>query len=216
MLGSGVAPVNLEPAVPSGASGRDKRPPPFRSPPARRHSLDKICRGGHNLLVSPQFVRIIGLAVTIAYAAFIGWLYGQQPRTMAEVRGGVAATLGVYQIDQRSFDEGLRFFRNDQFAEARSAFERADPADRDPTTQFYIGYAYYREGWGRVYHDDGLYRKGLEAVNRAIQVAPGGRVVADDPTLGMRTGDELKAEIERGLTRDITDLNPLRLFHQRK
>ena len=58
---------------------------------------------------------------------------------------------------------------------------RADPAGRDALTQFYIAYTYYRQGWGRVYNDDALFKNGLEAVDRAIALAPDHRLVVDDP-----------------------------------
>jgi hypothetical protein len=122
----------------------------------------------------------------------------------------------VYRIDQQSFDDGVRFFRGDDFAAARSAFERADPAGRDARTQFYIAYTYYREGWGRTYHDDALFTQGLEVVNRAIALAPQQRLVVDDMDLGMRSADELKAEFEAGLRRDASDFNPFRAFDARK
>ena len=100
--------------------------------------------------------------------------------------------------------------------EARAAFARADPAQQDARTQFYIAYSYYRQGWGRFYQDDELYRRGLEAVARAIAIAPAGRIVVDDPALGMHTADELKAELDSGARRDSSDLNPLRIFDERK
>jgi tetratricopeptide (TPR) repeat protein len=160
--------------------------------------------------------RVLGLLFSAAYAALIVWLYASQPQTSAEALGGLAATVGVYRVDARAFDEGLAFFRRDQFAEARMAFARADPARRDPRTQFYIAYSFYREGWGRLYNDDELFQKGVEAVDRAIAIAPGGRVVLDDADLGMRSSDELKAELERGLRRDASDINPLRVLDRRK
>jgi hypothetical protein len=161
-------------------------------------------------------VRGVGLAITCAYALLIGWLYARQPATMAEVTGGLTAAIGAYHIDQQAFDDGLRFFQHDQFAEARAAFARADPARRDPRTQFYTAYSYYRQGWGRLYHDDALYRQGIEAVDRAISLAPGGRLVVDDPALEMHTADELRVELENGLRRDLSDLNPLRVLRERK
>ena len=94
-------------------------------------------------------VRSAGLVGALVYAAAIGWLYVTQPQTAAQVTGGFASIVGAYRIDQQAFDDGLRFFRQDQFVEARAAFARADPAERDPKTQFYIAYAYYRQGWGR-------------------------------------------------------------------
>jgi len=165
--------------------------------------------------VRATWVRLSGLAATLLYASFIAWLYASQPQTVAEVTGGLTATIGAYRIDEQAFADGLSFFQKDQFEEARAAFQRADPAQRDPRTQFYIAYSFYRQGWGRVYHDDVLYRQGLEAVDRAIALAPNQRLVVDDPALGLHTGDELRAELQRGLTRDASDLNPLRVFRRR-
>jgi hypothetical protein len=165
--------------------------------------------------VSEPTVRAAGLAATLSYAFLIGWAYARQPQTVAQVAGGLAAEIGVYRIDQQAFDDGLRFFQSDRFDEARAALMRADPAERDARTQFYIAYAYFRQGWGRVYHDDALYARGLERVNLAISLAPSGRLVVDDQSLGLRSADELKAELEAGMRRDASDLNPLRVFRQR-
>lgn len=161
-------------------------------------------------------VRALGFLFSVAYAAVIVWLYASQPQTGAEAFGALAATVGAYRVDTQAFDEGLGFFSRDLFPEARMAFARADPARRDPRTQFYIAYTFYRQGWGRVYNDDALFRQGVEAVDRAIAVAPAGRVVLEDPGLGMRSSDELKAELERGLQRDASDFNPLRVLDRRK
>src|SRR6266850_5075028 len=161
-------------------------------------------------------VRISGLTITIVYAVLIGWLYARQPATIAEVTGGLSAAIGAYHIDQQAFEDGLQFFRRDQFTEARARFARADPAQRDSRTQFYVAYSYYRQGWGRIYQDDDLYRQGIEAVDRAIALAPGGRIVVDDPTLRIHTADELKVELDSGTRRDASDLNPLRIFRERK
>lgn len=162
-------------------------------------------------------VRATGLIVAIALSVLIVWVYLRQPQTIAQVTGGLASSVGAYRIDQASFDDGRRFFRNDQFPEARAAFERADPAQRDARTQFYIAYAYYRQGWGRVYNDDGLFAKGIEVVERAIALAPDGRLrVDDDPDLQMHSADELKAELERGREVDASDFNPMRVFRKRK
>jgi tetratricopeptide (TPR) repeat protein len=166
--------------------------------------------------MSTSMVRALGLATTAVYAALIVWLYSAQPQTVAQVTGGLTASIGAYRIDQQAFDDGLRFFRRDQFEEARAAFGRADPAQRDAKTQFYIAYSYYRQGWGRVYSDDALFKLGLQSVDRAIALAPDQRLVVDDTQLGMRSSDELRAELQRGLTRDASDLNPLRIFTPRK
>jgi hypothetical protein len=161
-------------------------------------------------------VRLGGLALSIGYAAIIAWLYVSQPQNRAEALGGLASVVGTYRVDAVALQEGLAFFRQDKFPEARLAFLRADPARRDAQTQFYIAYTFYREGWGRFYNDDRLFKQGLDAVTRAIEVAPDQRVVVDDATLGMRSGDELKTELERGLRRDASDFNPMRVFGPRK
>ena len=161
-------------------------------------------------------VRPAGLLFSLAYAGFIVWLYAAQPQTVAQVTGGLAAGVGAYSVNAQAQTDGLAFFRRDAFPEARAAFERADPAQRDAPTQFYIAYSYYRQGWGRVYNDTALFQKGLEAADRAIALAPDHRLVVDDGSLQMRSADELRAELERGLTRDASDFNPLKVFRPRK
>ena len=161
-------------------------------------------------------VRAAGVVLFFAYGMFIVWLYAAQPQNVREVKGGLTSTIGAYSIDAQAMQDGLTFFRKDQFDEARTAFERADPARRDARTQFYIAYSYYRQGWGRLYNDDELFAKGLEAVDRAISLAPANRLVVDDANLGMRTGDELRAELVRGRTRELSDFNPIRVFSPRK
>jgi len=161
-------------------------------------------------------VRAAGLAVSLAGCGALLWLFVQQPATLEELTGAVTASVGAYQINQADLDEGRRFFAADKFVEARAAFERADPASRDALTQFLVAYSYYRQGWGRVYSDDTLFAQGLEAVHRAIALAPGGRLRVDDPGLDMKTADELKAELEQGLKRDASDFNPLRVLRKRR
>jgi len=166
--------------------------------------------------VGERTVRALGLVAALSYATFIAWLYVRQPQSIAEVTGGLSASIGAYHIDQQAFDDGLRFFRRDQFEEARAALARADPAQQDARTEFYLAYSYYRQGWGRLYQDDRLFARGLEHVKKAIALAPSGRLVVDDPDLQMRSADELKAELEAGLHADVSDLNPLRVFGHRK
>jgi tetratricopeptide (TPR) repeat protein len=161
-------------------------------------------------------VRALGLALTLMYATFIVWLYVTQPQTIAEVTGGLSASVGAYRIDQQAFEDGLALFQQDRHEEARAAFERADPARQDARTQFYIAYSYYRSGWGRIYSDDELFTLGLERVDLAISLAPNGRLIVDDPANGIRSADELRAELAAGLRTDASDLNPMRMFRTRK
>jgi tetratricopeptide (TPR) repeat protein len=166
--------------------------------------------------MSESAVRTVGLAASVCYAALIVWVYAHQPQSLAEVRGGLSSSIGAYQIDQPAFDEGLRLFRNGQFEAARAAFDRADAAHKDARTQFYIAYSFYREGWGRFYDDTRLFAQGVDAVDRAIALAPHGNFREDDPDLMMHTADELRAELEAGLRTASPDLNPLAVFRTRK
>jgi hypothetical protein len=174
----------------------------------------RSCR--YNRAVREQIVRGAGLVVAIAYGSAIAWTYVRQPETVAQVTGGLTAGIGAYRIDAQAFADGLAFFKKDQFVEARAAFMRADPAEQDARTQFYIAYTYYRQGWGRIYSDDALFSEGLKRVDLAIAKAPGGRLVVDDPDLQLHSADELRAELDAGLRRDASDFNPLRVMRQRK
>jgi len=166
--------------------------------------------------VRDQVIRSAGLAIALVYATAIAWTYVHQPQTVSQVTGGLAATVGAYRIDAAAFEDGLAFFRKDQFVEARAAWGRADPAEQDARTQFYIAYSFYRQGWGRMYSDDRLFTEGLARVDKAIALAPAGRLIVDDGTLQMHSADELRAELQAGLTRDASDFNPLRVLRQRK
>lgn len=157
-----------------------------------------------------------GIAWTLLYAALIVWLYAAAPRTLREAGNEASAALGTYRIDQARFDTALDLFRREQYAAARDEWLRADPARRDARTQFYVAYAYYREGWGRVYADEALYRAGLEAVDRAIELSPQGPLAVDDPDLRMHTAAELKAELEAGLARKWSDLNPAEVIRRER
>jgi len=163
-----------------------------------------------------RLIQIAGIIWTLVYAGIIVWIYATEPRSFKEVATNSQVAAGVYEINQEKFNNALTLFRREQFRAARDEWSGADPAQKDPRTQFYIGYACYREGWGRVYYDDALFKQGLEAVNRAIALAPNGTLVVDDPNLQMHSAAELKAELEQGTETGWKDVNPLKLFRQRK
>lgn len=163
-----------------------------------------------------NLIRTLGIAWTLLYAAFVVWLYWAAPRTIAEVATGASVVAGTYTVDEGRFDAARALFLREQYRAARDEWARADPAGRDARTQFYVAYAFYREGWGRVYNDDALFRAGLEAVNRAISLSPGESLTINDPELRMRSAAELKAEMEQGLERSVDDLNPLKVLRERK
>ncbi len=164
-----------------------------------------------------KLIQTTGIALTILYSAFIIWLYATEPRTLREVATGAQIVAGTYAVDETRFNAALGMFRRSEYAAAREEWKRADPAQRDARTQFYVAYAFYREGWGRIYNDNALFKQGLEAVNRAINLAPeGGAFNFEDADLKMHTAGELKAELEQGTERSIGDLNPLKVLRERK
>jgi tetratricopeptide (TPR) repeat protein len=164
-----------------------------------------------------KVIQSAGIAVTILYAVFIIWLYATEPRTFKEVTTGASVAAGTYEIDRARYETALSLFHKENYRAAREEWELADAAHRDARTQFYIAYAFYREGWGRLYTDQSLFKQGLEAVGRAIALTPNGTLsIDDDPDLKMHTAAELKAELEQGLERSWSDLNPLKILRTRK
>ena len=155
-----------------------------------------------------------GSGASLLYAAAIAWL-SSASRRRSPVTGGFARWSAP-----TNRPAGVRrraaVLQREQYVEARAAFARADTAERDARTQFYIAYSYYREGWGRLYNDDALFAKGIAAADKAIALAPNGRLVVDDIELQMRSADELRAELQRGITREASDFNPLKVFRSRK
>ncbi|HKP73269.1 MAG TPA: hypothetical protein VJT82_10060 [Pyrinomonadaceae bacterium] len=163
-----------------------------------------------------KLIQSTGLAWTILYAAFIVWIYATEPRTFTEATTQASVAAGTYAVDQSRFDAARELFRREQYRAARDEWERADPARRDARTQFYLAYAFYREGWGRVYNDDALFRQGLEAVNRAISLSPEGALAVDDAELKIHSAAELKSELQQGTETSAGDFNPFKVMRERK
>jgi len=161
-------------------------------------------------------IQAAGIVLTFSYAAFIIWSYATEPRTFKEVATSAEIAVGTYQIDQEKFNSALALFRREQFRAARDEWLRADPAQGDARTQFYISYAFYREGWGRVYYDQDLIKQALEAINRAIGLTSNGSLNVDDSDLQMHTAAEVKAELEQARERSWSDLNPFKILRTRK
>ena len=44
-----------------------------------------------------RVIQVTGLALTIAYAAFIIWIYATEPRTFKEVANSASVATGTYQ-----------------------------------------------------------------------------------------------------------------------
>ena len=163
-----------------------------------------------------RLIQWVGIAWTLLYAALVVWLYAAAPQSIAEVRTQASVAAGTYEVDRALFDAGRELFLREQHRAARGEWGRADPARRDARTQFYVAYSFYREGWGRVYNDDALFRQGLEAADLANSLAGHAPLSVEDPELKIKTAAELKAELERGLERTPDDFNPLKVFRERK
>ena len=172
-----------------------------------------------------KYIQILGLALVTLYGAFVVFLYAAEPRSLEEISIKARSTVGdavtkgqvltgTYEVDRAKFDAGLDLFRRDNFVAARDAFERADPERRDPRTQFYIAYSFYRQGWGRFSNDDALFKQALESVERVRLLDRNFR--SDDTNLQLRTPAELRSELEEGLVVTADDFNPLRLASERK
>jgi tetratricopeptide (TPR) repeat protein len=163
-----------------------------------------------------RIIKLAGIAWTLLYAAFIIWIYATAPRTFTEATTGASVVAGTYTVDEARFRAARELFAREQYAAARDEWTRADPAMRDARTQFYIAYAFYREGWGRVYNDDALFRQGLESIERAIQLSPEGALRVDDPDLKIHSAAELLAELRQGTESSPGDFNPLKIMRERK
>lgn len=163
-----------------------------------------------------RLIQWVGVAWTCLFAAFVVWVYATAPQSVGEVATRASVTVGTYEVDRARFDAARDLFLREQYAAARDEWGRADPARRDARTQFYVAYAFYRQGWGRVYNDDALFRQGLEAINLAISLAPEGALSVEDAELKIHSAAELKAELQQGLERTADDFNPMKVFRERK
>lgn len=175
--------------------------------------------------MNEKYIQILGIMVTAAYGVFIVFLYAAEPRSIVEIPGKAVSTVesavtkgqvitGTYEIDRAKFNEGLQWFRQDNFVAARDSFGKADPEMRDAATQFYIAYSYYRQGWGRITNDDALFKLALDTLNRVESLDRDFR--SSDANLQLKTPAELRHELEEGLKVTADDFNPLRVFRERK
>ncbi len=172
-----------------------------------------------------KYIQSLGIVLIICYGFFILWLYWAEPKNLVEVSTKAKETIentttkgqiiiGTYEVDAAKFGDGLKAFRAENYVAARSFFENADPERRDAKTQFYIAYSFYRQGFGKLYNDDELFKKGLEETNRLLTLDKNFK--ADDADLKMKTPAELKNEFEEGLRLTAEDFNPLKLTRERK
>jgi hypothetical protein len=172
-----------------------------------------------------KHIQISGVIIAAVYAFLIVWLYIAEPKSLDELPAKAQTTIdnvttktqvaiGTYEVDKAKYDEGLKAFRSDNFIVARDNFERADTEKRDAKTQFYIAYSFYRQGFGKMFNDDALFKRGLEQINRVIALEANYK--SDDANLQLKTPVELKNEFEEGLKITAGDFNPFKVLRERK
>jgi isopenicillin N synthase-like dioxygenase len=161
--------------------------------------------------MNEKHIQIFSVFLITIFSAFIIWLYVSEPKSLVEVATKATVTVGTYEINKAKFDEGLSQFHNENYAVARDFFNQADTEKRDDKTQFYIAYSFYRQGFGKVYSDNNLYKQGLEITGKINQ-----NFKSDDENLQMKTPAELKNELEEGLKVTASDFNPLKVLRERK
>jgi hypothetical protein len=172
-----------------------------------------------------KYIHILSLILVAFYGIFVVWVYWVEPKNLEEVSIKARETIedaatkgqvitGTYKVDEAKFNEGLKAFREDNFVLARDAFEKADTEKRDAKTQFYIAYSFYRQGFGKLYSDDELFKKGLEQTSRVDLLDKNFK--SDDANLQMKTPAELRHEFEEGLKVTADDFNPFKLTRERK
>lgn len=164
--------------------------------------------------MTERLIHYLSLALVVVGLGSVTIFYMSAPKGITEAVNRSKVVLGIYSVDKDLFDRGLAKFRADDYKGAIALFDQADPEKRDARTQFYIAYSYYREGWGRISNDDESFAKGLEAAVIACELDPD--LLVDDASLQMRTPEQLRSELESGLRLTIDDLNPLKLFRERK
>ena len=178
------------------------------------------------IAVKPKHIQILGIIISSVFGVFILFVYITEPRSITELRTKAGETFskavntgqviaGTYQVDQQKFGRGVTYFRTGDYANSRAEFDEADPEKRDGKTQFYIAYCFYRQGWGRFSSDDELFKRGMEAADRA-QTLLGAEFVSDDDDLKLKTPAALRNELEDGLRVTPDDFNPLRALNERK
>ncbi len=177
------------------------------------------------ITVKETYIQTLGIAIFAVFGVFIVFLYAAEPRSLEEISTKARTTIenavttgqvvtGTYEVNAALFGEGVTAFRADNFVLARDLFDRADPEKRDPATQFYIAYSFYRQGFGRVSNDDALFRSGIEALDRVVMLDR--NFTATDPDLKLKTPAELRNELDEGLKVSAGDFNPLKVFRERK
>ena len=96
-------------------------------------------------------IRGVGLAASLAYAAAVGLAlcHAAADRRAGDRRLRRRSSAPTRSTRRRS-TTGCGSSAPTSSSRRARRFARADAAERDAQAQFYIAYAYYREGWGRA------------------------------------------------------------------
>jgi len=157
-------------------------------------------------------LQAIGVVLSLIYGCGIAWVYLRHPRSLAELKTQASVEANVYQINRENFTEAMKEFDAADYNSAVGQLALADPAQKDATCQFYIAYCYYLIGRGRIFNDEDTFKKGLDAVNRCLDVSPNHIFEIDRGDLEIRNADSLRQKFVEGLKRTPSSLNPLNWF----
>jgi len=160
-------------------------------------------------------VQISGLVITVLYASIIGWIYVRRPQSLAELKTQASVQANLYHISQENFDAAIKEFDAGDYNSAIGQFKLADPAEKDPSSQYYIAYSYYLLGRGRIFNDEDMFKRAIDAVNRCLDNAPNHIFETDRADLEIRNADTLRQKLVEGLKHTMPSLNPLDWFSKK-
>jgi len=160
-------------------------------------------------------IQVLGLATSVLYASFIVWVYARRPQSLAELKTQASIQANVYHINQQNFDEAIKEFDTGDYNSAIGQLKLADPAQKDPTSQYYIAYSYYLLGRGRIFNDEDMFNRAIEAIDRCLDNAPNHIFEIDRGDMEIKNADTLRQKLIEGLKHTMPSLNPLNWFTKR-
>jgi hypothetical protein len=161
------------------------------------------------------FLQVAGLVIAPLYGFLIVWLYLHHPQSLSELKTEASVQANVYQVNQTNLDEAIKEFNAGDYNSAIGQFKLADPAERDPASQYYIAYSYYMLGRGRIFNDEDMFNKAIKAVNLCLDNAPNHIFQIDRADLEVRNADTLREKLVEGLRHTPASLNPLNWFNKK-
>jgi tetratricopeptide (TPR) repeat protein len=154
-------------------------------------------------------------SLTALYGFIIVWLYVHQPQSLSELKVQASVQANVYHVNEPNFDEAIKEFDSGDYNSAIGQFKLADPAQKDPASQYYVAYSYYLLGRGRIFNDEDMFNKAIEAVNRCLDNAPDHIFQLDRADLEIKNADTLRQKLVEGLKHTLPSLNPLNWFNKK-